>query len=29
MRIHLKIYSGNSIIPFNHQHLLVGTIHKW
>lgn len=29
MRIHLKIYSGNIIIPFNHQHLLVGTIHKW
>ena len=29
MRIHLKIYSGNNIIPFNHQHLLVGTIHKW
>ena len=29
MRIHLKIDSGNSTIPFNHQHLLVGTIHKW
>jgi len=29
MRIHLKIHSGNNIIPFDHQHLLVGTIHKW
>lgn len=29
MRIHLKIDSGNKTIPFNHQHLLVGTIHKW
>jgi len=29
MRIHLKIDSGNNTIPFNHQHLLVGTIHKW
>lgn len=29
MRIHLKIYSGNNTIPFGHQHLLVGTIHKW
>lgn len=29
MRIHLKIYSGNNTIPFSHQHLLVGTIHKW
>lgn len=29
MRIHLKIFSGNTTIPFSHQHLLVGTIHKW
>lgn len=29
MRVYLKIYSGNAIIPYNHQHLLVGTIHKW
>lgn len=29
MRIHLKINSENKTIPFNHQHLLVGTIHKW
>ena len=29
MRIHLKIKSQNCIIPFSHQHLLVGTIHKW
>ncbi|MDR3653347.1 MAG: CRISPR-associated endoribonuclease Cas6 [Paludibacter sp.] len=29
MRIHLKIDSSNQIIPFDHQPLLVGTIHKW
>jgi len=29
MRIHLKIKSNGQIIPFNHQHKLVGTIHKW
>lgn len=29
MRIHLIIRSSDSIIPFNHQHLLTGTIHKW
>jgi CRISPR-associated endoribonuclease Cas6 len=29
MRIHLRILSNNCIIPFSHQHLLVGTIHKW
>ena len=29
MRIHLKINSSNQIIPFDHQPLLVGTIHKW
>ena len=29
MRIHLRIFSNNCIIPFSHQHLLVGTIHKW
>ena len=29
MRIHLKIDSTNHTIPFDHQPLLVGTIHKW
>jgi len=29
MRIHLKIKSNNQIIPFDHQPLMVGTIHKW
>jgi len=29
MRINLKIQPTRQIIPFNHQHLLVGTIHKW
>ncbi|PKO99092.1 MAG: CRISPR-associated endoribonuclease Cas6 [Bacteroidetes bacterium HGW-Bacteroidetes-8] len=29
MRIHLKIKTANTLIPFNHQHLLTGTIHKW
>lgn len=29
MRLHLKIDSLNQIIPFDHQPLLVGTIHKW
>lgn len=29
MRLHLKIDSTNQIIPFDHQPLLVGTIHKW
>ena len=29
MRIHLKIKSSNQVIPFNHQPLMVGTIHKW
>ncbi|MFA6949534.1 MAG: CRISPR-associated endoribonuclease Cas6 [Lentimicrobiaceae bacterium] len=29
MRIHLKIHSTNRVIPFDHQHLLTGTIHKW
>lgn len=29
MRLHLKIESTNHIIPFDHQPLLVGTIHKW
>ncbi len=29
MRAHIKIKTGISILPFNHQHLLVGTIHKW
>lgn len=29
MRLHLEIKTENKTIPFNHQHLLVGTIHKW
>jgi len=29
MRIHLKIETTNHTIPFDHQPLLVGTIHKW
>ena len=29
MRIHLKIKFSNQTVPFEHQHLLVGTIHKW
>lgn len=29
MRIHLKIKFSNQTVPFEHQHLFVGTIHKW
>lgn len=29
MRIHLSIRTAENIIPFDHQHLLTGTIHKW
>ncbi len=29
MRLHLKINTTNQIVPFNHQHLLTGCIHKW
>jgi CRISPR-associated endoribonuclease Cas6 len=29
MRIHLKIRTSKQVIPFDHQPLLVGTIHKW
>ena len=29
MRIHLKIKTSNQIVPFNHQHLLTGVVHKW
>ena len=29
MRIHLKISAQNMTIPFDHQSLLTGTIHKW
>lgn len=29
MRTHLKIKTSNKIIPFDHQPLLTGTIHKW
>ncbi len=29
MRIHLKIRANKVKIPYDHQHLLVGVIHKW
>lgn len=29
MRLHLKIKSKMRQVPFDHQHLLTGTIHKW
>ena len=29
MRVHIKIEKNKQIIPFDHQHLLVGVIHKW
>lgn len=29
MRIFLKISASKSVIPFNHQQFLTGTIHKW
>jgi CRISPR-associated endoribonuclease Cas6 len=29
MRIHLNVTGSNKIIPFNHQPLLTGAIHKW
>ena len=29
MRAHLKIHSTDKIVPFDHQSLLTGTIHKW
>jgi CRISPR-associated endoribonuclease Cas6 len=29
MRIHLKISSDGTVIPFDHQKKLAGTIHKW
>lgn len=29
MRIHLKITTSQKILPYNHQALLTGTIHKW
>jgi len=29
MRIHLKIKARKKTIPFDHQPLMVGTIHKW
>jgi len=29
MRLHLRIKPSRETIPFNHQHLLTGTIHKW
>jgi len=29
MRVHIKILASNKLIPFEHQPLLVGTIHKW
>nr|WP_321451042.1 CRISPR-associated endoribonuclease Cas6 [uncultured Carboxylicivirga sp.] len=29
MRVHFKLKSLNKTVPFNHQHLLTGAIHKW
>jgi len=29
MRLHLSITTSNQIVPFNHQPLLTGAIHKW
>lgn len=29
MRAHIQISTNNKTIPFDHQHLLTGTIHKW
>ncbi len=29
MRIHLKIKTTNEAIPYDHQPLLTGTVHKW
>ncbi len=29
MRIHLKLSINTEIVPYSHQHKLVGTIHKW
>jgi len=29
MRVYLKITPSNRIVPFDHQPLLVGSIHKW
>ena len=29
MRLHLRIHASNVKIPFEHQHLLVGTVNKW
>lgn len=29
MRIHLSISAPKNPLPFDHQHLLVGSIHKW
>ena len=29
MRIHLKINKQEQLVPFNHQHNVVGAIHKW
>mgnify|MGYP000895448865 CR=1 FL=1 len=29
MRIHLHITASKKVIPFDHQHLLTGAIHKW
>ena len=29
MRLHIKIKTYHQIVPFNHQHLLTGILHKW
>jgi len=29
MRLHIRINANSTVVPFNHQHLLTGCIHKW
>ncbi len=29
MRVYFKLKSTNKTVPYNHQHLLTGAIHKW
>ncbi|WP_447639993.1 MULTISPECIES: CRISPR-associated endoribonuclease Cas6 [Chitinophagaceae] len=29
MRLYIKLSKNKDVIPFNYQHLLTGTIHKW
>lgn len=29
MRIHIQTTSNSSVVPFDYQQKLIGTIHKW